>query len=205
MHKSYDVKRNRLCECCRVLTTIFYSFSALTILQGKSMSHTATWKVLEDLMIELRKKGVTIPPEVLTDLKSAKLMIKISEQEGSRGEASQKVEEYLGTVESYLITEAQKVLSPEIIDRWLVRLEEANAETCEEQAEENTFITGVPRDQKWVRVEPVGNLPTERIQQFAKESNLSVNPQKDGRLVVYGQPECIKEFLKKMTAEAIKK
>jgi len=170
------------------------------------MSHTATWKVLEDLMIELRKKGVTVPPEVLTDLKSAKLMIKISEAEGSRGEASQKVEEYLGTVESYLITEAQKVLSPETVDRWLVRLEEANVETCEEQAaEENKFITGVPRDQKWVRVEPVGNLPTERIQQLAKESNLSVNPQKDGRLLVYGQPECIQGFLKKMTAEAVKK
>ncbi len=156
-------------------------------------------------MIELRKKGVAISPEVLTDLKSAKLMIKISEQEGSRGEASQKVEEYLGSVESYLITEGQKYLSPEIVDQWLVRLEEANAETCEEQVEENKFITGVPRDQKWVRVEPVGNLPTERIQQIAKESNLSVNMQKDGRLVVYGQPEWIKEFLKKMTLEAIKK
>ncbi len=169
------------------------------------MSHTATWKVLEDLMIELRKKGVSIPPEVINDLRSAKLMIKISEAEGSRGDASQKVEEYLGSVESCLITEAQKALSPETVDQWFRRLEEANAETCEEQVEENKFITGVPRDQKWVRVEPVGNLPTKRIQQIAKESNLSVNPQKDGRLVVYGQPECIREFLKKMTSEAIKK
>ena len=169
------------------------------------MGHTATWKVLEDLMIELRKKGVNLPPEVLTDLKSAKLMIKISEQEGGSGEASQKVEEYLGTVESYLITEAEKVFSPESVDQWLDRLAKATAETCEEQIEENIFITGVPRDQKWVRVEPVGNLPTERIQRLAKESNLSVNPQKDGRLVVFGQSECIKEFLKKMTAEASKK
>ena len=169
------------------------------------MSHTATWKVLEDLMIELRKKGVSIPPDVINDLRSAKLMIKISEAEGSKGDATQKVEEYLGSVESYLITEAQKALSPETVDQWLRRLEEANAEICEEQVEENKFITGVPRDQKWVRVEPVGNLPTERIQQIAKESNLSVNTQKDGRLLVYGQPECIKEFLKKMTAEAIKK
>ena len=39
------------------------------------MGHTANWKVLEDLMIELRKNGVAISPEVLTDLKSAKLMI----------------------------------------------------------------------------------------------------------------------------------
>ena len=80
-------------------------------------------------MIELRKKGVSIPPEVINDLRSAKLMIKISEAEGSRGDASQKVEEYLGSVESCLITEAQKALSPETVDQWLRRLEEANAET----------------------------------------------------------------------------
>ena len=64
------------------------------------MGHTSSWKVLEDLMIELRKKGVTISPDVINDLRSAKLMIKISEAERSRGEATQKVEEYLGNVES---------------------------------------------------------------------------------------------------------
>jgi len=170
------------------------------------MNHTATWKVLEDLMIDLRKKGVNIPPNVLTDLKSAKLMIEISELEDGRGEAAQKVDEYLGSVESYLINEAEKILSPETVNHWLTRLEVANAEPREERVEKETkFITGVPRDQKWVRVEPVSNLPAERILQIAKESNLSVNPQKDGRLVVYGQPESLKGFLKKMTAEAIKK
>ena len=169
------------------------------------MSHTATWKILEDLMIELKKKGVTIPPTVINDLRSAKLMIKISESAGSTGDLSQKVEEYLGTVESYLINEAQKTLGSEIVDQWLRRLEDATAETNGEKTEENKFITNVPRDQKWVRIEPISNLPTERIEQIAKESNLSVNPQKDGRLVVYGQQEGIKEFLKKITAEATKK
>jgi len=169
------------------------------------MNHRATWKVLEDMMVELWKRGAAIPSNVIGDLRSAKLMIQISEVEGSRGEASQKVEEYLGNVESFLVTEAQKALSPETVDQWLMRLEEANAEACEERIEENKFITGVPRDQKWVRVEPIGNLPTERILQIAEESSLSVNPQKDRRLIVYGQPECIKEFLKKMTVEANKK
>ncbi|MGD0645622.1 MAG: DUF2096 family protein [Candidatus Bathyarchaeia archaeon] len=169
------------------------------------MGHTATWKVLEGMMIELRKKGVILPPNVINDLRSAKLMIKISESECSRGEASQKIEEYLGSVESSLVTEAQKTLSPEIVDEWLRRLDEANYEICEEKAEENKFILGVPREQKWIRVEPIGDLTSERIRQIAKESSLSINPQKDGRLVVHGQPENIKEFLKKMTAEATKK
>ena len=170
------------------------------------MTHSATWKALESLMIELGKKGVTIPPNVFNDLKSAKLMIKISEAEGCQSSASQKIEQYFATVESYLITEAQETLGSEAVDQWLRRLEKASAEVCEEQLEEeNKFVTGVPRDQKWVRVEPVNNLPKERIQQMAKESSLSVKPQNDGRLVVYGQPVGIKNFLKKMTAEAVKK
>jgi hypothetical protein len=46
------------------------------------------------------------------------------------------------------------------------------------------------------------NLPAEKLTLIAKENRLSVNQQKDGRLVVYGQQEGIKTFLKKMTEEA---
>jgi hypothetical protein len=169
------------------------------------MGYTATWRILEDIIIELRKKGVTIPPDVMTDLKSAKLMINISQAEGSTGEITQKVEEYLANVEGYLITEAEKTFGSERVDEWLRRLEAASCEVCEVKEEENKYISGVPRDQKWIRVEPIQSLPPERLKQLAQELNLTVNPQKDGRLVVYGQPEDIKEFLKKMTAEAIKK
>ncbi len=169
------------------------------------MSHTATWKVLEDLMIQLNKKGAILPPSVLDDLKSAKLMIKISKSEGRMGDSDQKVEEYLGSVESSLINKAQNTFSPDVVDQWLRRIEEANGETKEEEIEENAFVTGVPRDQKWVRVEPHNNLTSERIKQMVKESSLSANEQEDGRLVVYGNSEDIKGFLKKMTAETNKK
>jgi hypothetical protein len=175
------------------------------IIKGKIVSHTATWKILEDLMIELKKKGVTIPPIVINDLRSAKLMIKISESAGSTGDISQKVEESLGTVESYLINEAQKTFGSEIVYKWLRRLEVATAESAGEKIEENKFITNVPRDQKWVRIEPINKLPTDRIEQIAKENNLKVNLQKDGKLVVYGQQDGIKEFLKRMTTESTKK
>lgn len=165
------------------------------------MGHNmASWKILEEMMIDLRKKGVSVPANIVTDLRSAKLMIQLSCGEGSTGEVLQKAEEYLANVEAYLVTEAQNTLGSEKADLLLRRLEEANAEVCEEQPKkEDKYITGVPRDQKWVRVEPISTMPTERIQQLAKEQNLQVNPQKDGRLVVYGQQENIKEFLKKMT------
>jgi len=169
------------------------------------MGYLAMWKVLEEITTEFRKKGLAIPATVMNDLKSARTMIKIMNADAGHGETSQKVEEYLGSVEAYLVTEAQKHFAPEQIDNWLKRLEIANCETCEESAEESRFIAGVPRDQKWLRVEPLTNLPVEKLKQLAEETNLSTSIQKDGRMLVYGQAEDLKEFVKKMTEKAGKK
>jgi hypothetical protein len=166
------------------------------------MGHNiATWKLLEEMLIELTKKGVNLPSDVMEDLRAAKSMINLSCMQGG-GDAIQKAEEYTANVEAYLINEAQKIFGSETADQWLRRLEEANTEVCDETKTENNFVTGVPRDQKWVRVEPIEPLSTERILQLAKEWKLQVKSQNDGRLIVYGQNEDIKMFLKKMTAEA---
>ncbi len=167
------------------------------------MGYAAKWKVLEDLMLELRKKGLEAPSNVINDLRSAKLMIKIAEAGESQGDSALKLEEIIGSVESDLITQAQTVLSAEEVDEWLKWLDEASLPTCEIKGKsETTLITGVPRDQKWIRIEPMSTLPTEMLLKIAKENSLAVNQQKDGRLVVYGQQEGIKAFLRKMTEEA---
>jgi len=168
------------------------------------MGHLAVWKVLEEMIVEFRKKGLPIPTTVMDDLKSARTMIKIMDTDSSRGETAQKAEEYLGNVESYLLTEAQKKFEPEHIDEWLRRLEEASCEICEEKGEEPRFISGLSRDQRWIRVEPLASLPLEKLKELAKESNLSYSTQDDGRLLVYGKAEDIKGFVKKMTGEKLK-
>jgi hypothetical protein len=169
------------------------------------MGYEAVWKVLEEIIIELRKKGVATPQRVMNDLKSAKVMIKIMDADESRGETAQKVEQYLGNVESYVVTEVHKKFKPARIDEWLKRLEEATCEICGmEEKEEPKFISGVPRDQKWIRVEPLASLPLEKLKQLAEESNLSSRVQEDGRLLVHGRAEDIKEFVKKMTAQTFK-
>ena len=170
------------------------------------MGHNmASWKVLEDMLIELEKKGVKIPENTLSDLRSAKSMIKLHcTQSKGAGDVLQKAEELTANVEAYLAEEAQKVFGPEKVDAWLRRLEEANAEICEENPKENEFVTGIPRDQKWIRLEPINDLSTERIKQIACDLGLEIKPQKDGKMIVYGQQENIKEFIKKMTKEAAK-
>lgn len=174
------------------------------------MGYSAIWKVLEELMLDLSKKDVTVPPKVITDLRNAKLMIQISQAPEAKGELTTKVDEYLGNVESTLLAEAQKTLGNEYVDQWLKRIDAANIQcaacvSSEQKKEENKFITGVPRDKKWVRLEPYGILTSEHIEELAKENSLMVNLQKDGRLVVYGSPENIKLFLKKITKETTKK
>ena len=169
------------------------------------MGYLAMWKVLEEIITEFRKKQLSVPERVMNDLKAARTMIKIVNADAGHGENNLKIEEYLASVEAYLVTEAQKHFAPEHIDNWLKRLEQANCETYEENTEETRFIAGVPRDQKWIRVEPLGNLPVEELKQLAQETNLSTTIQKDGLMLVYGQAEDLKEFLKKMTTKTGKK
>jgi len=170
------------------------------------MGHNmASWKILEEMLIDLEKKGVVIPENTLSDLRSAKSIINLHcFQAIGAGDVIQKAEELTTNVEAYLAMEAQKIFGSEKVDFWLRRLEESNAEVCEEPASENKFVTGVPRDQKWVRVEPVNDLSTERIKQLACDLGLEINLQKDGKMIVHGQLEKIKEFIKKMTKEAAK-
>ena len=88
-----------------------------------TMGYLSVWKVLEEMIIEFRKKHITIPEEVMDNLKSARTMIKILKADPCRGETMQKIEEYLGNVESYLISEGQKKFGQEYVEKWLKKLE----------------------------------------------------------------------------------
>jgi hypothetical protein len=176
------------------------------------MGYAAVWKILEEIIIELRKKGVETPAAVMNDLKSAKVLMNVLDvTERDRGEAEPKIEQYLGSVEAYLVTEAQKTFPPAHIDTWLRRIEEANCDTCQtcsvptEQPEraEAKFITGVPRDQKWIRVKPLPNLPAEKLKQLAEETNLAYREENE-HLIIHGTAENIKNFIKKMTQQTAK-
>jgi len=177
------------------------------------MGYEAVWKVLEEIVIELRKKGVATPPNVMNDLKSAKVLIKVLDaSERDRGDTAPKIEQYLGSVEAYLVTEAQKTFPPAHIDAWLRRIEEANCDMCQtcgvrketKEKVEEKFVTGVPRDQKWIRVEPLARLPAEKLKQLAGETSLFFREEKDGHLIVYGSAENIKRFVKRMVEQTTK-
>ena len=180
------------------------------------MGYEAVWKVLEEIIIELRKKGIETSQSVMNDLKSAKVLMNVLDvSERDRSEAVTKIEQYLGSVEAYILTEAQKTFPSARIETWLRRIEENSCDTCQTcgvatektgktEKVEAKFVTGVPRDQKWIRVEPLTSLPAEKLKQLAEETNLSLREEKDGHLIVHGSAENIKIFVKKMTEQTAK-
>jgi hypothetical protein len=60
-------------------------------------------------------------------------------------------------------------------------------------------VPGLPRGQKWVRVQITEDTSEKEIKQLAEETGLSSKLQDDGYMLVYGEDEKLKLFLKKST------
>jgi hypothetical protein len=132
------------------------------------------------------------------------MQMEISPSEKGSGESMAKAQECLDLVEAFVINKTEETFGTEYTDAFLRKLEETKCPicpTCPSQKEDkNKFVAGVPRNQKWIRVEPIENLPHETLRQLAVEHDLAVKEQDDGKLIIHGQPENIKAFIKKMTS-----
>lgn len=166
----------------------------------------ATSQILEEILLELQRKDVTIPENIISNLRAARSLIKVLDlSKSDLGETTQKIDEYLSTVEAFLITEAEKTFPEEKIDALLRKLEVASCNVCVttvEPPKENRFVTGVPRDQKWVRVEAMDELPLEKLEDIAIQNKLQFREENSKQLVVYGSKEDLKQFIKIMTQKA---
>lgn len=166
--------------------------------ESSIMGYLIVWKVLEEMAADLRKNGVVVLSTIISDLKSAKTMIEILRADPCHGETLQKIEEYLGNIESQLVSEGQK-LGAEYVEKWLKRLNEASREISEEDEEETRFVSGLPQRQNWIRVRPLAELSVEKLKALAEESDLKYSVQNDGCLLVYGESEQVKNFVKRVS------
>jgi len=163
------------------------------------MGHDEVWKTLADLITEFRRRGESIPHDVMEDLRAAKTMIGVLSADQSRVENVPSVEMYLGNVESYLISEAQKKFGSEFVEEWLQKIKEARETKAEREKPEpsSKFVPDLPRGQKWVRVQVSKETPERKIKRLAEETGLSFKVQRDGFMLVYGDDEKLKLFVKK--------
>ncbi len=162
------------------------------------MGYGQAWKVLADLITELRRRGETISPHVMNDLRSAKTMIKILKADPTHLENLPRIETYMESVESSLIFMMQEKFGSDHVEQWIKKLEDARRAPEGEEEATPRFVPGLPRGKHWVRVQVSKDMPKNDIKRLAKENKLSSKMQKNGYMLVYGDVEKVKLFVKKM-------
>jgi hypothetical protein len=165
------------------------------------MDYQAVWKILEQMVADFKKRGVTVPAHIIDDLKNAKIMIIVSKSDPSGGENMQRIEEYLRNVESYLVSEGERKFGQAYVDEWLGRRDQAGKKIVGEEEEKTRLISGLPREKKWIRLTPSDELPLDKLKALVEESNLSYKVQNDGCLLVFGQDAALRDFVKKIAAK----
>ncbi|TET20662.1 DUF2096 domain-containing protein [Candidatus Bathyarchaeota archaeon] len=164
------------------------------------MRYEETWKVLADLITELRKKGAVIPASVMNDLRSAKTMIQIFKADPSHIKNIPRIETYLENVEFYLISMAQEKFGSEFVEHWMGKLGVARKRISGEEEVKvvSRFVSGLPRGKCWVRVQVSEDTPQEDIENLAEENGLLHKMQENGFVLVYGDDESVKSFIKRL-------
>ncbi len=164
------------------------------------MGYDEVWKVLADFLIELQEGEEPIPTEIMEDLRSAKTMIQILKADPSRAENLVRIEGYLENVESYLVFAARDKLGLEYAENWMRKITEARTKVIEKEKAEvpSRFFPGMPRGKHWVRIQISNYTPLKEIESLASETGLSCRMQQNGYVLVYGEDEKIKLFVRKM-------
>lgn len=162
------------------------------------MGYLAVWKILEEMVVDFRRRGISVPSHVINELRQTKALISILMADPARLDTGRKIEEQLQSIEAFLMMEAQEKLGSSYADEWLRRLEEAYRQPFDEVAAASRFAVGVPRDQRWIRIKTSADLPAETVKAMAEKAGLSVEEQADGYLLIHGEDGLVKDFVKRL-------
>jgi hypothetical protein len=165
------------------------------------MGYASVWKVLDEMIADFRRRGADVPSEIVSNMKTAKTIIKIVQNNAECGENLQKIEQYLGNVQIYLVSDGEKRFGQKYADEWLVRMDEASRKVSDNEEEKKRFVPGLPRQQSWIRIAPSAELPLQKLKILAREQGLSYTEQAESILLVYGEKENVKNFVKKIATE----
>jgi len=170
--------------------------------ETQKMTYDATWEVLSDLLVALRKKGETIPTNVVKDLRSAKTLLQVLKADPSHIQNIPKIEIFLGNVESCLVSTAQEKFGSEFVDQWMEKLKRARRTLEKEGDVAARFVSGLPRGEHWIRVKISEDIPRKDVEALARAKNLTCKMQKDDFLLISGAGDDIKSFVKTLAEKS---
>ncbi|MGD8565452.1 MAG: DUF2096 family protein [Candidatus Bathyarchaeota archaeon] len=162
------------------------------------MGYLEVWKVLEDIIVDFRKKEITIPKNIMADLRHVKTLINVLQADPDCLDTRKKVEDRLHEVESYLVSEAQIKFGSKYVEALLVKLDIAIKKTGDKDEQETRFVSGLPRKHRWIRVRISAELPIKHLKSIIENLGLSYRETDGESLLVYGADQQIKELITKM-------
>jgi len=161
-------------------------------------------KTLDELMLELKKRGAEIPGNVTGDLKSGRSLASIYMRQPCEGDTAVKTMSILENVEMNLLSLAESTAGREFAEKWQQRIDgtlagDAGADGCapSQPASAWKYNSGVPRGEYWIRVKESELAPvSHELDGLLAGFELRSLPQDDDYLLLYGKKENVSAFLK---------
>jgi hypothetical protein len=104
-------------------------------------------------------------------------------------------------VQIYLVSDGQRRFGRKYADEWLAHIDEASRKASDVEEDEERFIPGLPRQRSWIKIAASAELPLEKVRNLARNSGLSYEEQSQNNVLIHGEKEKIKNFVKKIAAE----
>ncbi|MEM3478724.1 MAG: DUF2096 family protein [Candidatus Bathyarchaeia archaeon] len=162
------------------------------------MSWKARWRILSDVTTDLLRGGGMVPPNVINDLRSAKVILEILKVDRSRPENISRLEECLSNVEAYVLSAARDKFGEEYVEEVLKRLCSLESEESEERVQIR-FHPGFPRDEKWIRVKITDETTLETLESIASDLSLKIRVEEDGYVLVHGGENELRDFVRRVS------
>ena len=168
----------------------------------------AAWMVLNDLLGELKERGVFIPDLTFADLRNSKMVIEYllgfeqdikgpdHKDEQLRVEMETKIESLRET----LMVWAEEKEGVEFRRTWEERFRAALEQDSMPEVEQSTHISDIPREKDvgFFRIRLPDEMPVEVISEIAEHCGVLIHLDGDKHLQVSGNKDCVRDAMKKL-------
>jgi hypothetical protein len=163
-----------------------------------------TWMVLVELLIDLKKRGFDIDPEIPKDIRMAKTTInfyKVNPEDPERMNELKRINDFINSVQDKLIDLAE-IEGDDYKALWIKKLTQASMgqKVYDLPDKKSEFVVGAPPGFSMVRITFKLPLPEERIQEIAEYHNVIIEFQTDTLVVIYGDKQNIQDSLKEISS-----
>lgn len=169
----------------------------------------AIWMVLNDLMGDLEKNGVSLSDLAYADLRNSKMVIEylnsfeedIRASEGGDTQLKLEIEQKVLVLKDSLLIRSEDKVGKEYRDSWEAKFEQAAEGKLDSIAEETkTPISDIPRDKDtaYFRIRLPDDIPVEIVSELAEDCRVNVSLDGERHLQVSGKKECVRDAMKRL-------